>query len=232
MSGEQQLTEEQRKQLEEKIKNMSPEELAQFQKQQCIFCQIIAGKIPSKKVYEDKHLIAVLDVNPAAKGHVLVIPKEHYAILPQIPDSEVQHFFNTAKDISQALLKALKVSGTNIFVANGLAAGQRSQHFLLHVIPRQEGDGVMQFEENLIDKSMQQNVVDAVQNKLNELLGIKKEVVKEQPKKIVEEPEEGEDSKEEPEAKNDESSEESEELEDNSEEDEKPDLDQIASLFK
>ena len=70
-----QMSEEQRKELEEKIKNMSPEELREFQKQQCIFCQIIAGKVPAKKVYEDEHCVAVLDINPAAKGHLLLIPK-------------------------------------------------------------------------------------------------------------------------------------------------------------
>ena len=78
-------TEEQRKQWEEKIKNMSPEELQELQRQQCIFCQIISSKIPSKKIYEDSTCLAVLDINPAAKGHLLLLPKEHYAIMPQVP---------------------------------------------------------------------------------------------------------------------------------------------------
>ena len=87
------MTEEQRKELEEKLKKMSPEELKEFQKQQCIFCQIIAGKVPSKKVYEDAQCIAVLDIAPASKGHLLIMPKEHYAIMPQIPDKEIGHIF-------------------------------------------------------------------------------------------------------------------------------------------
>ncbi len=148
---EQQMTEEQRAELEEKIKNMSPEELKEFQKQQCIFCQIISGKIPSKKVYEDDKVIAVLDVNPAAIGHVLLLPKEHYAIMPQISDPEIGYLFSIAKHVSQAMLRSLKVEGTNIFVANGLAAGQKAQHFMIHIIPRKEGDKVLEIPEHLVE---------------------------------------------------------------------------------
>ena len=80
------MTEEQRQALQEKLKNMKPEELAQLQKQQCIFCQIISGKIPAKKIYDDEIAIAILDINPASKGHLLLLPKEHYMIMPQVPD--------------------------------------------------------------------------------------------------------------------------------------------------
>lgn len=171
----QQLTEEQRKELEEKLKNMSPEELKEFQKQQCIFCQIISGKVPSKKIYEDEGCIAVLDINPAAKGHLLLLPKEHYAIMPQVPEQEINHLFIVAKKLSQVLLRELKVSGTNVFIANGLAAGQRAQHFMIHVIPRKEGDGVLEIEEKLVDKEMGGKVKSLVETKFNEIMGIKKE---------------------------------------------------------
>ena len=177
MQPQQQMTPEQQKELEEKIKNMSPEELQEFQKQQCIFCQILAGKVPSKKIYEDEKCIAVLDVNPAAKGHVFVIPKEHYAIMPQIPDTEISHLFLIAQKMSQVILKSLKSAGTSIFVANGLAAGQRAQHFMIHVIPRRDGDKILDVEDKIIDKELVHKVTSSVQNKLNEHLGIKKEVV-------------------------------------------------------
>ncbi|MBT4936025.1 HIT domain-containing protein [Candidatus Woesearchaeota archaeon] len=177
MQPQQQMTPEQQKELEEKIKNMSPEELQEFQKQQCIFCQILAGKVPSKKIYEDEKCIAVLDVNPAAKGHVIVIPKEHYAIMPQIPDTEISHLFLIAQKMSQVILKSLKSAGTSIFVANGLAAGQRAQHFMIHVIPRRDGDKILDVEDKIIDKELVHKVTSSVQNKLNEHLGIKKEVV-------------------------------------------------------
>ena len=174
----QQMTEEQRKELEEKIKNMSPEELKEFQKQQCIFCQIIDSKIPSKKVYEDKICIAVLDINPATEGHILILPKEHYSIMPQIPEKEVEHMFLVAKYLSQLILKILKVSGTNVFVANGLVAGQKAQHFMIHLIPRKEGDGVLEIEEKLLPPEMVEKVKSVVEDKLNTLLGVKKRVVR------------------------------------------------------
>ena len=214
-----QMTEEQQKQLEEKIKNMSPEELQEFQKQQCIFCQILTGKIPSKKVYEDDICQAILDVNPAAKGHLLLVPKEHYAIMPQVPDKVIGHLFTISKKLSQVMLKALKVSGTNVFIANGPAAGQRSQHFLLHIIPRVEGDGILELSEKLIEKEMQQKVKTAVKDKLLALLGKKpaaKKVV--EPEVLPPLPEEK------PKEKSKEPEEEKKE--------EEADLDDIANLFK
>ncbi len=234
-----QLTEEQRKELEEKLKNMSPEEIAQLQKQQCIFCQILSGKIPSKKVYEDDICFAILDINPATKGHLLLIPKEHYSIMPQLPEETLRHLFLTAKTLSQLLLKAMRVSGTNVFIANGLAAGQRAQHFMIHIIPRKEGDGILDLDSKLIDTAMQENVRNAIENKLNELLGIQKEVVR--PKPTPEpEPEPEEEPTEEPEEDNepemdepDEDDETEEESDDDTEEsDTDASLDDIANLFR
>lgn len=181
------ITNEQRKALEEKIKKMSPEELREFQKQQCIFCQIIAGKVPSKIVYSDDQCLAVLDINPASKGHLLIMPKEHYAIMPQIPDEIISHLFLVSKYLSQILLKALKASGTNVFVANGIAAGQRAQHFLLHLIPRKDGDGLLKVEDKLIGKDVQKKVRMLIENKLNESLGVKKTVVEAKEQKKIEE---------------------------------------------
>ncbi len=111
-------------------------------RQQCIFCHIAAGRVASRKIYEDDKVVAVLDINPANPGHVLIVPKEHYVIMPQIPEDVLEHIGMIAKGISHAQLKAFKAQGTNIFVANGVAAGQRAQHFMMHVIPRMERDDV------------------------------------------------------------------------------------------
>lgn len=169
------MTEEQRKQLEEKLKKMSPEELQEFQKQQCIFCQIISGKISSKKVYSDDKCMAVMDINPAVKGHILLLPKEHYSIMPQVPEKEIGHLLLVSKYLSQIILKTLKVSGTNVFVANGGIAGQRAQHFMLHIIPRKEGDKVMEVEDKLIDAGIRTKVKELIEPRLNASLGVKKE---------------------------------------------------------
>jgi len=127
---------------EEELKNMSPEEIVQMQEQNCIFCHIVSGKVPSKKVYEDSGVMAFLDINPANPGHVLLIPKNHQAILPQISDEDVGHMFKISKRISNSLLKSLQVKGTNIFVANGAVAGQKAPHFMIHIIPRYDEDGL------------------------------------------------------------------------------------------
>jgi len=173
-----QMTPEQAKALQEKLKQMSPEELKQFQKQQCIFCQIISGKVASKKVYEDEKCMAILDINPANPGHLLVMPKEHYQIMPMVPDDEIVHLSMVSKALSHALLKALKVEGANIFIANGIAAGQRAQHFMLHVIPRKEGDGVgMQIPEKQTTAQELAAVKKAVIERINDIFKLKKTTV-------------------------------------------------------
>ena len=167
----QQMTEEQRKQLEEKLKNMSPEELREFQKQNCIFCNIITGKIPSRKVYDDESSLAVLDIRPAAKGHILILPKEHYAILPQVPEKEIAHLFSVAKHLSQVALQSLRSDGTTLFIANGPIAGQQAQHVMLHLIPRKEGDGLFAPEEKVLPKNLLPKVQAALQEPLQRALG-------------------------------------------------------------
>lgn len=178
-----QPTEEQRKQWEEKLKNMSPEELQELQRQQCIFCQIIAGKVPSKKVYEDSTCLAILDINPAEKGHILLLPKEHYTIMPQVPEKVLGHLSIVAKNLSQVLLKVLRADGTTVFIANGAAAGQRAQHFLIHLIPRKGGDGLLTVEERIVGQEMAMKVKAAIEKKLLSLLGGKKAAPKEESKK-------------------------------------------------
>jgi histidine triad (HIT) family protein len=166
--AEQQMSQEQLKALQDKIKNMSPEELRDFQKKQCIFCQIIAGKIQAKKIYEDDAVLAILDINPANPGHLLLLTKEHYSIMPQIPDDELSHVFMAAKSLSNSMLRSIDAQGTNIIVANGISAGQRAQHFIAHIIPRKEKDGV---NFVLPQKSMEQDEVEAIGNKLMAALG-------------------------------------------------------------
>lgn len=178
------LTKEQAEEMQEKLSSMSPEELREFQKQQCVFCHIIAGKVQSKKIYEDDKCIAVLDINPANPGHMLVLPKEHYSIMPQIPEDEIGYYFKVAKALSQASLKALQSHGTTIFVANGVVAGQKAQHFMIHVIPRVENDGVgLEIPHNRIGEDDLNNV----RRLLAEKLGAVEAEIAEEPKKELEE---------------------------------------------
>ncbi len=169
---QQQMSEEQVKALQEKLKHMSSKELKEFQKKQCIFCQIVSGKVQSKKVYEDEGVIAILDINPANPGHILIMPKEHYSIMPQIPDDEAGYIFMVVKALSNASLRALEVQGSNVIVANGVAAGQRAQHFMVHLIPRKENDNInFQIPQKTISEQELKNIARV----LSESLGAKTE---------------------------------------------------------
>ncbi len=158
------------------------------EEQQCVFCHIASGKIPAKKVYEDDKVAAVLDINPASPGHILLVPKNHVAIMPQMSDDLVAHIGMVAKQLSHAMIRGLKVEGTSIFIANGVAAGQRAPHFLLHIIPRSQNDDVgLQLPLVKID----QKTSDAVFEKLGAAVAkqfgtqppkVPKEALKEAPK--------------------------------------------------
>ena len=184
MAESPQMTQEQIKALQEKLKNMSPEELKEFQKKQCVFCQIVAGKIQAKKIFDDEKTLAILDINPANPGHVLLLTKEHYSIMPQIPDDEVAYVFMVAKSLSNSMLRSIDAQGTNIIVANGIAAGQRAQHFMAHVIPRKDNDGInFALPQNIIEEKE----IESVGNKLiAALTGAENEEEKQIPIKIPE----------------------------------------------
>ena len=167
MAEQNQMSEEQMKELQEKLKNMSPEELRDFQRKQCIFCQIISGKVQSKKIYEDEDSIAILDINPANPGHLLLLPKEHYSIMPQLPEEQITHIFSVAKMLSNSLLRGIEAQGTNIIVANGVEAGQRAQHFMIHLIPRKDNDGLkFELPQNTIDEKTLDNAADKISKAL------------------------------------------------------------------
>ena len=173
------MSPEQQKELAEKLQKMSPEELAEFQKQQCIFCQIIKGTIPSRVVYKDEKVTAVLDINPAVDGHVLVLPNEHYAVMPQMKEEDLKHLFKVVRGLSQTIIKTIGVEGTTIFAANGPAAGQRANHFMVHVIPRAKGDGIP-LEMEL--KEISQDKLDLVKKNLTAWMGGKSGVSEPKPR--------------------------------------------------
>jgi histidine triad (HIT) family protein len=209
--------------------DMSPEQMAAMAKQQCIFCQIASGKVASRKVYEDEHVVAVLDINPANPGHILLITKEHYVVMPQIPDDVVAHIGMVTKGLSHALLRALKAQGTTIFVANGVTAGQRAQHFMLHIIPRMEQDGItIDYPEHDISDADYKKVLDALRagivKSLGQIEGLEEESEKaeEMQEEAEEKVAEKEEEKKEEEAETEEEKEEQEVPEEEKEEEEIP----------
>jgi histidine triad (HIT) family protein len=165
----------------EKLKNMSPEELLEYQKKNCIFCYISSGKIPAKKVYEDEKVLAILDKNPATEGHLLLLPREHYSIMPQVPADVLEHFFIVAQSLAKSQLKAYQAQGVSIFVANGQAAGQRAPHFMIHLIPRKDGDNIgLKVPQNKITEEVAQQVGKLLEPKVKDILGYHREPPKEQ----------------------------------------------------
>jgi histidine triad (HIT) family protein len=152
--------------------SLEQQKALEAQKEQCPFCKIIKGEIPSKKVYEDDKILAILDINPATKGHLLVMPKEHYPIMPLIPPETFEHLAIKTKKLSKAVKEGALVFGTNIFIANGAAAGQQSQHFMLHVIPREEGDGLsmFDFEKVDVDKAKEEEAFKILSHNLPKML--------------------------------------------------------------
>jgi len=138
------------------------------QKEQCPFCKIVKGEIQSKKVYEDDKIIAVLDINPAAKGHLLIMPKEHYPIMPLMPPETFEHLFSKTQSISCSLKEAMLVFGDTLYIANGYAAGQQSSHFMLHLIPREEIDELdfFKLKKSIIPKHKTDEAYNAIKQVL------------------------------------------------------------------
>lgn len=107
-----------------------------MKKDDCIFCKIAAGEIPSRKIYEDKDLIAIMDLNPTSKGHSLIIPKEHCTNIYDIDEDIAAKVMKTAKKLATRMTVALNCDGFNLLQNNGETAGQTMFHFHMHLIPR------------------------------------------------------------------------------------------------
>lgn len=103
----------------------------------CIFCKIVNGEIPAKKVYEDDYTIAFLDINPISNGHTLVIPKKHYLNFQDSDENVVASVAITTKKVAEKLLNNCNsIQGFNYLSNSGNIAGQIIEHFHMHVIPK------------------------------------------------------------------------------------------------
>ena len=134
--------------------------------QDCIFCKIIKGEIPSSKLYENDKVFAFLDIAPVSKGHSLVIPKEHYETLMDISDDILKEVSVVVKRLSSAVKKAVNADGISIGMSNYKAAGQVVPHAHIHIMPRFENDGLKfwpqkKYEEGEIE-SYREKIVSAL----------------------------------------------------------------------
>ncbi|MBN2141940.1 HIT family protein [Candidatus Woesearchaeota archaeon] len=135
--------------------------------QDCIFCKIVKGEIPSQKIYENKDFFAFLDIKPINKGHALIVPKVHCENILDFPKAEETDFIETIKVVAKALVKATGADGFNVGMNNGEAAGQVVLHAHMHIIPRFKGDGLHTWPH----KEFSKEEMDELHRKvLNELI--------------------------------------------------------------
>ncbi len=109
----------------------------------CVFCKIVAGKLPCFKLHEDAATIAFMDINPANPGHALAVSKGHWPTVDVIPAEVLASVARTAQRIAKAVMKELKPEGVNLMQANGEGAGQSVPHLHIHVMPRRANDGLI-----------------------------------------------------------------------------------------
>jgi len=130
----------------------------------CIFCKIVKGEIPSSKVIDDDKIIAFLDINPVNKGHILIIPKEHFETLLDIPENICKEMINSAKTVGKILRKVLNAHGFNLIMNNFPASGQEVPHAHLHVIPRFDDDGLKHWPSKKYDEGEMASLQEKIAN--------------------------------------------------------------------
>jgi histidine triad (HIT) family protein len=108
----------------------------------CIFCKIIAGEIPSATIYEDGDFKVIMDISPAARGHAIILPKKHCSDLYELDDDTASKAFIVARKVAKAMKEELNCDGLNLLQNNGEAAGQTVFHFHIHLVPRYHNDTV------------------------------------------------------------------------------------------
>lgn len=132
----------------------------------CIFCKILSGEIPSFKIYEDNDFKAILDVAPATKGHVLILPKEHAMTLTDLSDDKASKILVIAKKIIKAMKEVHGFTNYNIVQNNGRIAGQTVDHFHLHLIPRYSVEEMGLWCPHEDDPSVNEELAKAVREKI------------------------------------------------------------------
>ena len=113
-----------------------------MKKDDCIFCKLANGIIPTNSLYEDDIVNVIFDANTASEGHVLILPKEHFDNIYSLDDKTAAHVFQVAVKVANAINDSLHPVGLNVVQNNGEAAGQTVFHFHMHIIPRYENDTV------------------------------------------------------------------------------------------
>ena len=134
---------------------------------ECTFCSIVAGNSSAQRVYEDETTLAVLDTEPATRGHTLVIPKLHRGTITEMQESLAGQVFKTVHRVASALEAAYRLDGISIHQSNGDAAGQDVGHAHVHVIPRYDDDDVdLEWASQPVEPSTRETVATTIRSKL------------------------------------------------------------------
>lgn len=137
-----------------------------MRKEDCIFCKIAAGEIPSATVYEDEDFRVILDIEPATKGHALILLKEHYANLYELPEELASKVLVVAKKVVQAMSSIVNCDGYNILQNNGESAGQTVFHYHMHLIPRYKDDAVnIKWTPGVLTDDIRQEIMEKMNEK-------------------------------------------------------------------
>ncbi|MCI5778731.1 MAG: HIT domain-containing protein [Lentisphaeria bacterium] len=138
----------------------------------CIFCKIVGGEIPARKIYEDELICAFLDISPINFGHVLVIPKEHHQSASTVPEATAGRMFAVASRIGILLKRREEYDGYNLHLADGTVAGQVVMHVHMHVVPRGAEDGFRwNWRQLAYPEGMADEIAASLRAKLAEKIG-------------------------------------------------------------
>ena len=132
----------------------------------CIFCNIVAGDIPSYKVYEDDKVMAFFDILPISPGHTIIVPKKHVADMENLPDDVISAMAVSVKKIGKATMDGLGVKGYSVFLDNKSAANQHVPHVHFHLVPRAEGDGLERWPQSGYGEGEAEHCLKKIQEKL------------------------------------------------------------------
>lgn len=136
-------------------------------KEDCIFCKIANGQIPSVTVYDNRDFRVILDINPATRGHALVLPKEHFDNLYELDSDTAAKMFVLTSELARVMKKELHCDGMNIVQNNEEAAGQTVNHLHIHLIPRYKDDGVdIRWAQNESKEEELKEIAAQIKNRL------------------------------------------------------------------
>ncbi len=138
-------------------------------KEECIFCRIVAGDAPAQRVHEDELTVTFMDLFPASRGHLLIVPKRHFSDIRGADDASLARVIANSRRIALALQRALGPDGIGVHQLNGAAAGQTVFHYHMHLIPRRMGDPIGFHGRNRAEESELAEVATEISRALAEV---------------------------------------------------------------